>query len=90
MIKTGVADRDIKWHPNQNYTYKQYMNALDDVFNSLWFDNAKERFDLIGSYRMNLRHLVIFAVDTKVDEIKFIQSLRQVLLELPGCKEVER
>ena len=90
MTNPGIVDRKIIWHPKQHYTYEQYMQSLDDVFNSLWFDDAKMRFNLIGSYRMNLRHLVIFAVDSGIDEMEFIQSLRSVLREMPGCFDVER
>jgi len=90
MARTVFADKNIIWHPEQHYTYSQYHNALDDVFESLWFKDASLRFILIGSYRMNLRHMVLYALNSGIDEIEFIQSLRQVLLEMPGCVDLER
>ena len=90
MIKPCIVDRKIIWHPKQHYTYIQYRQASDDVFNSLRFDDAKMRFILIGSYRMNLRHLVVYAVDSGIDELEFIQSLRSFLREMPGCFDMER
>lgn len=90
MANPGTANRNITWHPKQHYTYEEYMQSLDDVFSSLWFDDAKMRFVLIGSYRMNLRHLVIYAVNSGIDEIDFIRSLRSVLLKMPGCFDLER
>ena len=90
MAQTSFLDKNIIWHPDQHYTYAQYYKALDDVFKSLWFKDASLRFILVGSYRMNLRHMVLYALNSGIDEIDFIQSLRQVLLEMPGCVDVER
>ena len=90
MIQYGVLDKNIVWHPDQHYTYLQYHRTLDDVFNSLWFDDSYMRFILVGSYRMNLKYMVLYALYSGIDEIEFIQSLRQVLLEMPGCNEVKR
>lgn len=77
--------KDIVWHPNQKYTYMQYKAALDDVFNSLFFESARTRFNLIGSYRMNLKNLVLYAIDNNIDEIEYIKSIKGVLLTSAGC-----
>ena len=73
------------WHPKQKYTEDQYKDALDNVFKSLWFDSAKMRFILIGSYRMGLKYMVRYALDNNIDEMKFIGGIRKILLEMPGC-----
>lgn len=81
---------DIVWHPNQKYTYAQYMKVLDDVFDWLYFKSAGNRFNLIGSYRMNLRNMVLYAVENNTDEIEYIKSLRVILAKDAGCIDLQR
>jgi len=81
---------DIVWHPRQKYTYLQYKKALDGVFDTLFFTSAQTRFNLIGSYRMNLKNLVLYALANNIDEIEYIKSLRDVLLQDEGCFEITR
>ncbi len=81
-----VSDlNDIVWHPKQKYTYLQYRKALDDVFDELYFKSAKKRFRLVGSYRMNLRHIVLYAIDNDIDEIEHIKSLKDILGQDQDC-----
>jgi len=82
--------KDIVWDPKQNYTYVQYKKALDDVFETLFFVSARKRFILIGSYRMNLRNMVLYALDNHIDEIEYIQSIREVLLQDEDCFNLTR
>lgn len=90
MNENSVSGKEIIWHPRQQYTRNQYRAALDDVFDSLWFDNARMRFNLIGSYRMCLKPMVQYAVDNDIDEIDFIHGIRDILLEMPGCSLMTR
>lgn len=91
-IKTPcVHDKnDIVWHPNQKYTYAQYMRALNEVFDWLYFKSASKRFNLIGSYRMNLKNMVLYAVENNIDEIEYIKSLRVILAKDAGCIDLQR
>ena len=86
-----VSDlNNIVWHPKQNYTYVQYKQALDSVFDGLYYRNAKKRFQLIGSYRMNLRHIVLYAIDNDIDELEHIKSLREILLNDIGVYDLTK
>ncbi|MCQ2571517.1 MAG: hypothetical protein MJ165_00760 [Alphaproteobacteria bacterium] len=90
-ITPYVYDKnDIVWHPNQKYTYAQYHQALNEVFDWLYFKNAENRFNLIGSYRMNLRNMVLYAVENNIDEIEYIKSLRTILAKDAGCVDLQR
>lgn len=90
-ITPCVRDKnDIVWHPNQKYTYAQYHQALNEVFDWLYFKNAGNRFNLIGSYRMNLRNMVLYAVENNIDEIEYIKSLRTILAKDAGCVDLQR
>jgi hypothetical protein len=90
MHNQNGSGKEIIWHPKQHYTRSQYRAALDDVFDSLWFEDARMRFILIGSYRMCLKPMVQYAVDKGIDEIDFIHEIRDILLEMPGCYMMER
>ena len=82
--------KDIVWRENQNYTYTEYKAALDSVFDSLFFESAHTRFILIGSYRMNLRNMVLYALDNNIDEIEYIKSIRNILLKDRGCHSLTK
>jgi hypothetical protein len=84
-MEQTVTTKKEQWYPNQHYTCDEYRNALMDVFRSLWFENAKTRFILIGSYRMGLKYMVGYALDNNTDEMAFISEIRDVLLKMPGC-----
>jgi len=77
--------RNIIWHPNQKYTNAQYFDALDSVFELLFFENAKKRYDLLNSYKINLRHIVLYAIENNIDELEHINSIRNILLKSKGC-----
>ena len=81
---------DVVWHPKQKYTYAQYKQALDDVFDWLYFKSASKRFNLIGSYRMNLKNMVLYAVENNIDEIEYIKTLRTILAKDAGCVDLQR
>ena len=90
-MRVYVSDlNDIVWHPKQNYTYLQYRKALDDVFDELYFKSAQKRFWLVGSYRMNLRHMVLYAIDNDIDEIEHIKSLKDILGQDQDCLVLTR
>lgn len=79
-------ERDIVKDTRQKYAFSEYMTALDDVFYSVYFRDVSLRNILWDSYRMNLWELAFYALDNHVDEIKHIQSIVNVLLNIPGCK----
>ena len=78
---------DIVKDPYQQYSFSEYMAALDGVFKSVVFQDVQFRNILWDSYRMNLWDVALYAVDHKIDEIEHIQSIRNVLLNIPGCRK---
>ena len=82
--------KKIVWHPHQKYTYSQYMDALNSVFSSLFFESATTRFNLLGSYRMNLKLMVLYAIENDIDELVYIRSLRDILLKDAKCFDLQR
>ena len=86
-----VYDIDkIVWHPRQKYTCSQYRQALGSVLNSLNFKDSQMRFNLIGSYRMNLKPMVLYAIENNIDEIEYIKSLYDILNDSDICFNWER
>jgi len=80
--------RTVVWHPGQKYTNSEYYDALDRVFDLLFFENAKKRYDLLNSYKINLRHIVLYAVENNIDELEHINGIRNILLKTKGCCDV--
>jgi len=69
--------------PNQHYAYFQYRLAMAGVFRSLRFWDKTIYHVLYDSYMNNLRHLVLYAIEHDIDEIEYIKSIRNILLQNP-------
>ncbi|MBQ9540424.1 MAG: hypothetical protein IJU89_03305 [Alphaproteobacteria bacterium] len=70
------------------YTDLELRHALTDVFKSVYFVNKRTKNKLQGSYFLNFHNLVNYARDNNIDEIKYIHSIRDVLLKMPQTYEV--
>ena len=81
--------RDITKDPRQRYPFSKYMQALDDVFHSVFFRDVELRNILWDSYRINLWGIALYAVKHGIDEIEHIKSIQQELLKIPGCLKRE-
>ena len=77
---------DVIRDPRQKYSFTEYMAALDDVFASVFFRDVNLRNILWDSYRMNVWDLALYAIENKIDEIEYINSICQHLLAMPGCR----
>ncbi len=78
------------WHPGQKYTCSQYKKALNSVFDSLWFPSATVRFNVFGSYKVNLKSMVLYAIENGIDEIEYIKSLYDILNDGKNCFGLNR
>jgi len=78
------------WELGQHYTCDEYRSALRDVFDSVYYIDATQRYCVYGSYRMALRSIVSFAILNNIDEIEHIKSIRAILLESPDCIESDK
>jgi len=77
---------DIVKDTRQQYSFSEYMDALNRVFANLWFDDYGLCRVLLDSYRMNLWHIALHAIENGIDEIEHIQSIQSMLLTMPGCR----
>ncbi len=78
--------KDIVKDSRQQYSFSEYMAALDEVFASVWFDTVAERDLFRDTYRINLWSIALYAVEHNIDEIKHIHSIQQQLLKISGCR----
>ena len=68
---------------NYNYTDAELKAELENVFDSVFFIDAKTKDNLRKSYLMNFGCLVKYARANNIDEMEYIRSIRKCLLSCP-------
>lgn len=66
------------------YIQSQTQQELFKIFQSLWFDNLKQKMIIEDSYFNNLYLLMAYADEKKLDPIEYVHSIRNILLQMPG------
>ena len=68
------------------YTKYELKCALIKVFDSVSFADTAVKLSLQDSYLMSIDSLADYATEKHIDAVEYINSIRDILLKLPGCK----
>jgi len=76
-----------KKQPYHEYPPRLRQKALACVFDSVKFDDADFGCIMRDSYFMNLWPMIQYAHKNRIDELEYLLTIRDGLLQMPGVHE---